>query len=85
MCAEMRPQLGVEDVAVKLDVLPRFAHLTCAEDGPVALVDGQCERHDNIDPSFLREFQFTQPHQLTVARHCEDGFLTEALFLRECL
>lgn len=85
MCAEMRPQLGVEDVAVELNVLPRFAHLTCAEDGPVALVDGQCERHNDVDPSLLREFQFTQPHQLTVARHREDSLLTEALVLRECL
>ena len=85
MCAEMRPQLGIKDVAVELNVLPRFAHLACAEDGPVALVDGQCERHDDVDPPLLREFQFTQPHQLTVACHREDGLFTESLILRECL
>lgn len=44
------PKLCVDQVAVELNVLPRLAYAARAESGPIALVDRECEAHEEVDP-----------------------------------
>lgn len=48
--AVVPPKLCVDQVAVELNVLPGLAHTARTENGPIALVDRECEAHHEVDP-----------------------------------